>query len=156
MVLHHIAQGPRFFVITAARPNAQALADRDLHVIDGLAVPELFENGIGKTEHQNVLNGFFAKIMVDAINLFFVSEASQLLIQLLGRCEIVAERLFHHDPLAKASGICLRQQTGLMQVLDNFGELARRGGQIKEQIAAQRFIAEGCQQLSKFFISRRV
>ena len=72
MVLDHVADGASFLVVTTAAADAKFFGDGDLDVIDRLAVPELFEDGVRKTEHQNVLNGFLAEVMVDAEDLFFV------------------------------------------------------------------------------------
>ena len=77
VVLHHVTQGAGFLVITAAGADAQFLAHRNLDVVHRLAVPELLENRIGKTEHQNVLDRFLAEVMVDAENLFFMREPGE-------------------------------------------------------------------------------
>jgi glucose-6-phosphate 1-dehydrogenase len=41
-------------------------------VINKVSIPERLKDRVGKAGHQNVLNGFFAEIMIDAIDLFFV------------------------------------------------------------------------------------
>ena len=78
MVLDHVAESSGFFVIATALADAKFLADGDLHVIDGFAIPKALENGIGETEHQDVLNRFFAQVMIDAEDLVLASVAQQL------------------------------------------------------------------------------
>jgi hypothetical protein len=75
MVLNHVPQGARFLVIAAASTHPQFLTDRDLDIIHRLPVPELLKNGVGKTKHQNVLDRFLAKVMVDPENLPFMRVA---------------------------------------------------------------------------------
>ena len=48
MVLHHVAQGAGVVVEIAARLDPDLFRDRDLHVLDPLAVPQRFQEGIGK------------------------------------------------------------------------------------------------------------
>ncbi len=99
MVLHHVAQRAGFLVITAAVADAKFFADGDLDVVNGFAIPKPLENGIGKAEHQNVLHGFLAEIMVNAADLRFVRVARQLGVQRLRGREVVAERFFNDDAL---------------------------------------------------------
>src|SRR5439155_20850415 len=51
MVLHHVAQRARAFVITSATFDPERFRGRNLDVINVTRVPERFENGIGKAEH---------------------------------------------------------------------------------------------------------
>ncbi len=52
--------------------NTQGFRDGNLHMVDVLAVPHRFKNAVGESEDQNVLNGFFSQVMIDAINLAFI------------------------------------------------------------------------------------
>src|SRR4051812_44921801 len=99
MVLDHVAESSGFFVIATALADAKFLADGDLHVIDGFAIPKALENGIGETEHQDVLDRFLAEIMVDAEDLLLARVASELGIQLMGGGQIVAERFLDDNAL---------------------------------------------------------
>ena len=96
-------------------------------MVDRLPAPKLLENGVGKAEHQNVLNRFFAQVMVDAINLFFEGEPSQFGVELPGGGEVVAEWFFHHDALPVFSFPTFREACGC-QVFHDFGKLAGRSG----------------------------
>ena len=64
-----------------------------------MAVPEWLEKGVGKTQGQNILNRFFAKIMVDSEDLVFVEHARQLMIQFPRCVEAATEWFLDDDPL---------------------------------------------------------
>ena len=72
MIRNHIAQCAGSIVITAARFNAEPFGNRDLNVVNIVSIPNRFKNAVAEAKNQNVLNGFLAEIMVDAINLPFV------------------------------------------------------------------------------------
>ena len=72
MVLHDVAKEAFFFKEVAARADADLFGDSDLHMVDVFIIPERFEDGVGKAEDQEILNGFFAEVMVDSIGLGFV------------------------------------------------------------------------------------
>ena len=150
MVLHHVAQRTGFLVITATVADADFFADGELDGIHRFAVPEALENGIGKAEHQNVLHGFLAQIMVDAEHLRLVRVTRQLFVERPRRFEVMAERFFHHQTLP--AGAFALEQTGTMHLLDDFAELAGRNRQIKQQIIAQSGVAERGQLCTQFFI----
>ena len=69
VVLDHIAQCPGMIVIPAPVFHSHLLGHRDLHVVDIAPVPDRLEQGIGEAECQDVLHGFLAQVMVDAIDL---------------------------------------------------------------------------------------
>ena len=109
VIRHHVAQRTGCVVIAAAMFDADGFRHRDLHVIDVAAIPDGLENAVGEAESQNVLDGLFAQVMIDAINLVFVRNLQQLLVQRLGGFEIVAERLFDDDATPMlASLFCIR------------------------------------------------
>jgi hypothetical protein len=78
MVLNHIAQCSRFFVIAPARAYTELFAYGQLDVVDRLAAPELLEDRVRKAEHQDVLHRFLPQVVVDSKDLFFVGEPGQL------------------------------------------------------------------------------
>ena len=71
MILHHVAQSTRSFVEAGAHLNSERFRCRDLHLIDVVRVPEGCEDRVRKSQDQNVLRGFFAEEMIDAISLLF-------------------------------------------------------------------------------------
>ena len=69
MALEHIAQCAGLVIVICAMFDAYRLSYRNLDAVDVIAVPEGFKNRIGKAEYQNILNGFFAQVVVYAVNL---------------------------------------------------------------------------------------
>ena len=98
MVLHHISQSARLFVIGAPVADAEVFAHRDLHVVDVTAIPDRFEDAVGKTEDHDVLDRLFAEIMVDPVHLALVEVTGEELVEVNGRGQIAAEGLFNDDP----------------------------------------------------------
>ena len=97
VVRHHVAQGAGFVVISAALFHADSFRHRNLDVIDVTSVPDRLEDSVGKAESQNVLNGFFAQVVIDAVDLLFIGHPQQLLVQKPGGLEIMTERFFDDD-----------------------------------------------------------
>ena len=58
---------------------------------------EQFQDAVGNTKHENILYRFFAEIMVNAVDLRFVKDRVQAVIQLHRRLEIASKGLFEND-----------------------------------------------------------
>src|SRR5262249_1597989 len=69
MIGNHVAKSARGFVEGAAMFNANGFGGGDLDVVDVGAVPERFDDAVGKAKNQYILYGFFAEIVVDAVDL---------------------------------------------------------------------------------------
>ena len=77
--------------------HANLFCYSDLHVIDVIAIPQWFEDRVGKARDQNILHGLFAEIMVDAIDLILVQCLVNLLVEFASRGKVGAERFFDDD-----------------------------------------------------------
>ena len=97
MVLDHVAQRAGLLVVRAARLDADALADRDLHVVDVVPVPEGLEDAIGPAEDEDVLHGLLPEVVVDPVDLILAPRRRHDLVERPRRREIAAERLLDHD-----------------------------------------------------------
>ena len=82
MVRHHVAQRARAFVVTASLFDTDFLSGGNLHALDVTAIPDGFEDAVTKTKHQDVLDRFFAEIVIDAVDLIFVQDLLDFLIEL--------------------------------------------------------------------------
>src|SRR5208282_6324778 len=60
-------------------------------MVDIAAIPDGFKNSVGKTERHDVLDGLFSEIVVDAINLLFIGDFQNLLVERLRRLQVVTE-----------------------------------------------------------------
>ena len=71
MILDHVAQSARSFVVAGAHLNSERLRRRELHLVDVVRVPERRENRVRKSQDQYVLRGFLTEEMINAISLLF-------------------------------------------------------------------------------------
>ncbi len=85
MVLQDVAEGADLLVKSAASFEADRLGDGDLHMFDRLAVPHPLEDRVAEAEHQDVLHGLFAEVVIDAVDLLLVEVAVELRVQLVRR-----------------------------------------------------------------------
>ena len=104
VVLHHVPEGTRGFVVARALFHANGFCCRDLNVVDVIAVPDRLENGVRKAHHQDVLNRLFAEIVVDAEDLVFLPAAFDHAIEFLGTGVVAAKGFFNHHPAALGIG----------------------------------------------------
>src|ERR1019366_881549 len=97
------------------------------------AIPDGLENSVRETERQNVLDRFFAQVVIDAVDLALRSDFQKLLIQSLGGFQIMAERLFdnHAPPMA----VLFSHQADLRDPLYDVAEEVGRSGEIEEIVA---------------------
>ena len=97
MVGHHVPQSARFFVVVAALLDTQILRHGDFHVVDIAAIPDRLKDSVTETKHQNVLNRLLSQIVIDAVDLLFVQNLAEGLIQSSGRIQVTAKRLLDDD-----------------------------------------------------------
>ena len=152
VVGHHVAQRARCVVVPAAAFHTDRLGHRDLHIVDVAPVPDRLEHAVAEAEHQDVLHGLFAEVVIDAEDLVFAQGLAQVAVELLGRIEIDAERLLDdHTPPAMRGGItrtlAFAHQTRSTELLDDGREVLGRGGQVKETVAARAVALLGVEEL---------
>ena len=133
VVLDDVAQRSGFFVEGPAAFDAEGLGGGDLDVVDVVAVPDRLEDAVGEAEDEDVLDGLFAEVVVDAEDLALGEDGVDLAVELLGGFEVVAEGLFDDRADCALSGLgeALRAE-----VVDDFGEVLRGDGEIEEAVAA--------------------
>ncbi len=107
------------------------LGGGDLDVIDVVAIPDRLEDAIGEAQDQHVLDGLFAEVVVDAVDLVLAQVPVQGGVELARRLQVAAERLFDDDA---APPVALDGQAGGGQRVDQAGVGLRRRGQVEEQI----------------------
>uniref|UniRef100_A0A6J5ZVK3 Unannotated protein n=1 Tax=freshwater metagenome TaxID=449393 RepID=A0A6J5ZVK3_9ZZZZ len=98
MVLDHVANRADGVIETSARLNAKVLGHRDLNLTNVVAVPDRLEECIGEAEEEDVLDRGLAQEMVDAEDPLLGEDGVKVVVQLLRRCEVAAERLLDNDP----------------------------------------------------------
>ena len=78
------------------------LGGGDLHMVDEIAVPHRLEDAVGEAEHQDVLHGFLAQVVVDAEDLVFGEDLVDGGVEVAGGFQAGAEGLFDDDAAGAA------------------------------------------------------
>lgn len=151
VVLHHVAQDAVVVEVAAATFHSEGLGNGDLHAVDVPAVPVRFEDHVGKAEDHDVLHGFFAEVVIDAVNLRFIQDAVQFGVERSGAVEIASER-FLDDDTSVAVGRLL-QQAGLAEFGGDRSKQRGSDGEIEDDVAAGDFT--GVLHLGDFVSERR-
>jgi hypothetical protein len=74
VVLDHVAQLAGLVEVAPAAFDADLLGHGDFHVGDVVLVPLGFEQAVGETQGDQVLDGLFAQVVVDAVGAVFREE----------------------------------------------------------------------------------
>ena len=110
----------------------ERLCGSDLDMVHEPLVPERLEHGIGETEHQDVLDRFLGKVMVDAKDLALPEMGMHRPVELPGGVEVAAEGLLDHQV---AAAPVLAVQARGTEIPDHGLEHDRRDGEIEDAIA---------------------
>jgi hypothetical protein len=97
VILQHVAQGTGRVVVAAALLDANRFGDANLHVIDIAPVPDRLENAVAEPERHDVLDGFFSQIVIDAVDLVLLKDATHPTVEGPRRLEVPPEGLFDDD-----------------------------------------------------------
>ena len=138
VVLEHVAQAPRLLVVARAVLDADRLGHGDLHVVDVLAVPERLEERVGEAEHQDVLDGLLAEVVVDAVDLPLGEQRAQAAAQRPRRGEVAAEGLLDDDPRPLPPVLRFLREAGRGEGTDDRLLQRRRHREVEEPAAAGR------------------
>ena len=129
---------PACLVVRRASLDPQLLRDRDLHALDMVAIPQRLEHRVREAENEQILNGLFAEVVVDAIDLRLVEVLVDELVQRLGRLQIATERLLDDEArpvfraVAGAGGAAGRAR--FAESLDGRRKDVRRQRQVEDAV----------------------
>ena len=113
--------------------DAELFVDGDLNVVDVVAVPDRLEHAVGKAQHQDVLDGFLAEIMIDPVNLMLFDEPQEFAVQRSCRGKVGPERFLDHQPPPCA---VLGQHAGTGEFVADRQERTWRRRQVEQAVAA--------------------
>ena len=125
--MSRIAPAP--LVVSPAALDADRLGDRDLHVVDELAVPDRLEDAVREAQREHVLDRLLAEVVVDAEDLALVEVLEQRSFSSRADSQVVAERLLDDQPHP-----ALRFGRSPISRHDRL-ERARRHGEVEEPVA---------------------
>ena len=83
MILYHVPQSAIGIIVIPAAGYPYIFSHSYLNMINIIVIPDRFINNIGKPECHQVLDSFFAEIMINAIDLLFRQNLHQVLVELL-------------------------------------------------------------------------
>ena len=112
MVLHHIAHRARLIIIPPAPTDTHGFGNGDLNVINELRIPQWFKQHIAKPHSDQVLNRFFAQIVINTINLIFAEMFGQGRVQRTRGFQILAKGFFNNDAAITLCNIMIMQAFG--------------------------------------------
>ena len=125
---------PARSVVLPAQLYAEALRDRDLHLLDIAPVPDRLEDPVREAKDENILDGVLPEIVVDPVDLTLGEMALELPVERPSRVVAVPERLL--DDEAPPDIADLRRETGRVEVTDRRTEKRRRYGQVIQTVAS--------------------
>ena len=133
VVLDHVAQGAGGVVVAAAAAfHAEVFGAGDLDVIDVTGVPVGFEDGVGEAQDHDVLGGFLAQVVVDAVGVLFGEGVGDGFVEAAGGGEVFAEGFFTDDAGPFAFGGMI--EAGGFEVFEDGFEELGGGGEVEEAV----------------------
>ena len=132
VILDHVAERSGLLVVGPSMLDAEVFRDGDLDVLHRVAVPDRFEDRVGKAKRQEILHGLFAQVVIDPIDLGLLKVAMQQRIQGPGRMKVVSEWFLDHD----ADPAATLEECGAVQSFNGAGHGGRRQGQVEHSILA--------------------
>ena len=103
------------FVVSGAVSDVEVFEDGDLDVVDVVAVPEWFEDGVSEAEDYEVLYGVFAEVVVDAEELVLVGAFVDGVVEEARRIEVGAEGFFDYEA---SDAVSFVEHSGFAQGID--------------------------------------
>ncbi len=98
VVLNHVAQAPRGLVEGAPPVHAELLGKGDLDTGDVVAIPDRFQERIGKAEVEDVHDRLLPQEMIDPEDRVLGEHRPRDGVEFARGGQIAAERLFDDDP----------------------------------------------------------
>ena len=144
MVLHDVAHRARLLVEAAAALDAERLGHGDLHVVDEVAVPDRLEDAVREAQHEDVLDGLLAQVVVDAEDLALAEGRAHDGVELARRGAVAAERLLEHERAHRACGCATGPASPSLRGDER--EDRRRRREVEDDVALRAALAIGLRQ----------
>ena len=97
MILDHVTHRAGLVVELAAPFDADMFADGDLHMADASAAPQRFEQHVAEAQRDQVLHRLLAQVVIDAVDLLFLEDRADQLIDAFRGGAILSQRLLQDD-----------------------------------------------------------
>ena len=97
MILNHIGEGAGFLIVFATAFDTDRFGSSNLHVVDILAAPERLKDAVAEAQGEDILDGFLAEIVIDAVDVLLAEDLMDLVAELACAGEIMAEGLLDNQ-----------------------------------------------------------
>src|SRR5208337_409327 len=98
-------------------------------------VPEGLEYAVAKTQHQQILHGVLAEIVIDPVDLLFFKHVQNNLVELVRRSQVSPKRLLDDDAHPRTR-IAWPRQPRTPQLRHDVRINLRGSGEIKQPVPA--------------------
>src|SRR5579862_1760893 len=136
MVLDDVPQRSCSLVELAAPFDADALGDDHLDMVDVAAIPDRFEDRVGKAQGKDVLDRLFSHVVVDPEDLLFVEMGVDLGHQLPGALQVDTEGLLD-DEAGEAAALAGLIEPGISKPANDPGEVFWGDGEVKDAVSGR-------------------
>ena len=114
MVLKHVPEHAGGLVVARPAFHAHRFGDGDLDMVDMVPVPERLKNRIAEPEHEDILDGFLAQVMIDPEYLVLMEQLVELIVERTRSLKVAPERFLDDDtfvgsPLCLGNQVCRRK-----------------------------------------------
>ncbi len=97
---------PDLVVIAGPPLESDRLRYRNLHMVDIAAGHDRSKQGVGEAQHEQVLNGLLAEIVIDPVGAALGDQCRHGIIDGAGGGEIAADRLFQDQRASFEQALC--------------------------------------------------
>src|SRR5689334_5533979 len=99
MVLNHVADCPRSFIVATSAFYPNSLSSCNLYMIDIMVIPNRLKQSVAEAEDQNILYCLLTQVVINPVYLTFFENCANVFVQCTSRFQIVSKRLFNnHTP----------------------------------------------------------
>lgn len=120
---------PHLIKVSTPPFGSDGLLEGNLHVRNVRTVPNSTQKLVGKPEHQQGLDHFFAQVVVDPVDLVFFPVLADGLVELVGGLEVGAEGFFDDEAVVAVPGV-----DDVAEVHGDDAKDIGRQGQIKDAV----------------------
>ena len=104
-ILQDIPNDAEFVKVATAAFSSEGLLKRDLDTRNGILVPSGAQGDVGKTEHKDVFDHLFPKVMVNAERFILRPVLLERSEKLARRLEVFTKGLLDNDPINAIFGV---------------------------------------------------
>ena len=134
MVLDDIPEDAGLIIESTPSFYLDRFCGRDFDMVNMVSVPEGFEDGVSKTEDENILDRLFPQVMIDPVGLGFGKPFPNQCIQFFCRAQ-VRSKWFFNDHTGPGIPVRFMKEFCGLKLFEDEGEKPGRGCKVKNSIS---------------------